>query len=364
MLYAFESLDFNGEYVMKKFVLMLVIAFLCTLNAYAEISFEAGVSVSKEAENAAVAKEEALKEAYREAFLNVAGRLTTKENVEKLNELKDEELIHFIKETDVIAEKSTKDSYMADLNIKISSELLKSYMLENNMIEVVAAPADILLIPVFSDTQYQGNVLFEDGNIWREVLLSKGHIKAGNLTMDVIKQNDSNAAFLTADNVLNMSEQTFEQIKFMNHASNIFVVHAVLAGLNNVVLTVKQYGKPDYRVVVHGTDGDPFEKAVEDMVNYIYNVMQQKSVDQSAYKSKINAVFEYQKLKDWLDLQKTLKTVPQIKNIETGVMENGKVRFGIDFSGTIEMLEAALKQEGFLLSFENGYYMIKSGRFE
>ena len=349
---------------MKKFVLAFVFAFLCVLNVRAEVSFDAGVSVSKEAENAAVAKDEALKEAYREAFLNVAGRLTTEENVEKLNELKDEELIHFIKETDVIAEKSTKNGYMADLNIKIDGELLKAYMFENSMIEVVAAPADILLIPVFADTQYRGNVLFEDGNVWRDVLLSKGHIKAGNLTMDVIKPSDSNVAFLTADNVLNMSEQTFEQIKFMNHASNIFVAHAVLAGLNNVVLTVKQYGKPDYRVVVQANDGDPFEKAVEDMVNYIYNVMQQKSVDQSAYKSKINAVFEYRKLKDWLDLQKTLRTVPQIKNIETGAMENGKVRFGIDFSGTIEMLEASLKQNGLFLTFENGYYTIKSERFE
>ena len=345
---------------MKKFLFALSFAFLYVLNVCAEVSFEAGVSVSKEAENAAVAKDEALKEAYREAFLNVAGRLTTADNVEKLSELKDEELIHFIKETNVIAEKNTANGYMADLNVKISGELLKAYMMENNMIEVVAAPAEILLIPVFADTQYRGNVLFEDGNVWRDVLLSKGHIKAGNLTMDVIKQNESNTAFLTADNVLNMSEQTFEQIKFINHAQNIFVVHAVLAGLNNAVLTVKQYGKPDYRTVVQSVEGDPLEKAVEEMVNYIYNVMQQKSVDQSAYKSKINVVFEYQKLKSWLDLQKKLKTVPQIKNIETGVMENGKVRFGIDFSGTIEMLEAALKQEGFVLMFENGYYMIKS----
>ena len=342
----------------KSFFVFVLSCFFC-FQAFAEVSFEAGVSVEKEAENAAVAKDEALKEAYREAFLNVAGRLTTKENVEKLNELKDEELIHFIKETDVIAEKSTKTGYMADLNIKINGDILKAYMTENNMIEVVAAPADILIVPVFADTKYQGNVLFEDGNVWRDVLLSKGHIKAGHLNMDVIAQNNSNAAFLTADNVLNMSEQTFEQIKFMNHTQNVFVVHAVLAGLNSVVLTVKQYGRPDYRTVISDANGDPLDKAVEEMVNYIYNVMQQESVDQSAYKSKINAVFTYQKLKDWLDLQKKLKAVPQVKDIETGAMENAKVRFSVDFSGTIEMLEATLKREGILLDFENGYYIVR-----
>ena len=124
---------------MKKLCL-LVFLWMLGINpsmteAFAEVSFEAGVSVEKEAENSAVAKDEAMKDAYRQAFLNVAERLTTKENVEKLNELKDEQLIHFIQETDVVAEKSSGNSYRADLNIKINGELLKAYMLENEMID-------------------------------------------------------------------------------------------------------------------------------------------------------------------------------------------------------------------------------------
>ena len=135
-----------------------------------------------------------------------------------------------------------------------------------------------------------------------------------------------------------------------------------MAGLNNVVLTVKRFGEQDYRTVISDENGEPLEKAVEEAVNYIYHVMQQKNVDQSAYKSKINVVFYYQKLKDWLELQKKLKTIAQIKNIEAGAMENGKVRFGIDFSGTIEVLEIALKQQGLSLSFENGYYIMTQQR--
>ena len=344
---------------MKKIVLYLVLALLSISEGMAEVSFDAGVSIEKEAENSALAKEEALKDAYRQAFTNVAERLTTKENVEKLNELTDDQVVLFVSETDVIAEKSSANTYRADLNIKINGDMLKQYMLENNMIEVVSVPADILIVPTFGDTQYVGNVLFEDGNVWRDVLLSKGHIKAGNLNFDVIANNPSNSAFLTADNVLNMSEDVYEKIKFINNAKNIWIVHAVRAGQNNVVLVLKQYGGEEKRITVHDDGGDPFEKAVEEMVNYIYNVMQQKNTDQSAYQSKINAVFEYQKLKDWIELQKKLKTVPQIKNVETGVMDRGKVRFGIEFSGTIDVLESALKDAGLFLSFQNGIYVIK-----
>ncbi len=345
--------------MMKKVLLLLVLLLVLTFNAMAEVSFEAGVSVEKEAENSALAKEEALKEAYRNAFLNVAERLTTKENVEKLNELKDEQLIHFVQETDVVAEKSTGNIYRADLNIKINGELLKAYMLENEMIEVVAAPADILIIPTYADTQYNGSVLFEDGNVWRQILLSKGHIKAGSLNFEVIADNFSNKAFLTADNVLNMSEDTYEKIKFINNAQNIFTVHAVRAGQNSVVLLIKPFDDSEKRILVTDNENDPFEKAIQEMIDYIYNLMQQKNVDESGYQSKIYAVFEYEKLKDWLELQKKLNTIPQIKNIEAGAMESGKVSFAIDFSGTHETLINSLESEGFSLTFENGKYIIK-----
>jgi len=343
---------------MKKTVFFLAVWFL-SFNLHAEVSFEAGVSVEKEAENASIAKEEAMKEAYREAFLKVAERLTTKENVDKLNELKDEELIHFIKETDVVAEKNTKNAYLADLNIKINGELLKTYMLENAMIEVVSQPAEILIIPTYADTQYHGKVLFEDGNIWRDVLLSKGIIKAGNLTMTVIEDNLSNRAYLTPENAFYMSDDVFEQVKFINKAKNVFTVHAVRAGGNNIVLVIKPYGEPEKRIVVTDDENDPFEKAVQEMVDYIYNIMRQKDVDESAYKSKVNVRFEYQKLKDWLDLQAKLNEIPQVKNIQTGAMAGGTVSFGIAFSGTIETLEAALKEKGLSLIFENGSYIIK-----
>jgi len=344
---------------MKRFSLFCILGLSYAFNVMAEVSFDAGVSVEKEAENAVVAKEDALKEAYRKAFLNVAERLTTKENLLKLSELTDDQILLFVTETDVISEKNIGNTYRADLNIKINGDLLKEYMLENEMIEVVSAPADILLIPTYADMEYSGNVLFEDGNVWRKLLLSKGHIKAGKLNFEVIENTPSNEAFLTVDNVLNMSDEVYEKIKFMNNAKNIWTAHAVRAGLNNVVLVLKPYGGAEKRIVVKNEEGDPFESAIEEMVSYIVYVMGQKNVDESSFKSKINAVYTYQKLKDWLELQNKLKTVPQVKNIETGAMENLKVRFGVEFSGTLEMLEASLKEQGLSLKFENGTYTIQ-----
>ena len=66
-----------------KFWSLLGLLMLLPAAAGADVSFEAGVNVAAEAENASLAKEEAMKKANREAFLKVASRLTTKANVDK-----------------------------------------------------------------------------------------------------------------------------------------------------------------------------------------------------------------------------------------------------------------------------------------
>lgn len=56
------------------FFLMLI---MISLPVCAEVSYDAQVKVQVEDENAAVAKDKALKKAVREAFLQVASRMTT-----------------------------------------------------------------------------------------------------------------------------------------------------------------------------------------------------------------------------------------------------------------------------------------------
>lgn len=338
------------------FVLFMMMSFMSTLHA--EVSFEAGVSVEKEAENAAIAKDEAMKDAYRQALIKVSERLTTKENVDKINGLTDAQLIHFIKETVVIDEKSTKNSYIADLNIKINGDLLKQYMLENDMISVVTTPSEVLIIPLYSDTEYSGTVLFEDGNVWRTALLQKGEIKAGNTRIDVIDDDPSVREILTANMLLNMSSETYEKIHFITQAKQIYTVHAVKAGQNTLILVIKKYNGNEKRILVTNENGDIFEEAIEKMVAYIALVEEEKDIIQSSYQSKINVVFEYKQLKQWLFLQKQLNLVSVIKNIETGAMENGRVLFLMEFSGTLENLTTVLNEQNLKLEFKDGIYLI------
>lgn len=327
--------------------------------AKAEVSFEAGVNVQKQAEDSSVAREEAMKEAYRTAFIKVAERLTTKENVDKLGMLTDAQLVHFIKETDIVSEKTTSNEYMADLNIKINGPLLKQYMFENNMRQIVAPNVEILILPSYADTQYSGRVLFEDGNVWRQALLEKGVLQIGNLHLKVIEDTPKNREILTPEKAVYIDEQTYAALKANSSFDDIFTVHAVRAGRNNVVLLMRPYNGFQERIVVSDEEGEPFEKAIGEMVEYIARYEQNKNIEQSAYQSKISGIFYQTNLRQWLMLEKKLNTIEQIQTVERGAMDSGKISFSISFSGTLESLVSTLKQHGLSLIFSDGQYVLK-----
>ncbi|MBQ7660294.1 MAG: hypothetical protein IJS26_06150 [Alphaproteobacteria bacterium] len=344
---------------MKKFFFKVACLLLFCFCAKAEVSFEAGVNVQKQAEDSSAAREEAMKEAYRTAFIKVAERLTTKENVDKLGMLTDAQLVHFIKETDIVSEKTTSNEYMADLNIKINGPLLKQYMFENNMRQIVAPNVEVLILPSYADTQYSGRVLFEDGNVWRQILLEKGALKIGNLSLKVIEDTPQNREILTPKKAVYIDEQTYAALKANGSFDDVFTVHAVRAGRNNVVLLMRPYNGFQERIVVSDEEGEPFEKAVDEMVEYIARYEQNKNIEQSAYQSKISGIFYQTSLREWLMLEKKLNTIEQIQTVERGAMDSGKISFSISFSGTLDALVSTLKQQGIDLSFSNGQYVIK-----
>lgn len=345
---------------MMKFWTVLAAFVLFAFCAGAEVSFVAQVPARAEAENAAAAKEAAMAEANRKAFLEVAGRLTTPENVLVLNKLTDEQLLHFIQEVSVVDEKSGGKAYHADLNIKINGGLLKQYMQENGMLEIVSVPMRVLIVPVYSDMEFSGRALWEDGNVWRSAWLEKGLIKSGALDFKVVADTAANRDLLTPYAALNMDKKTYALLSAGNGTNNIFTAHAVRAGRNNMVVIVTSY--PDLvekRFTITDENGETVDKAIAQTVAYITDVMQNKNLVENSAQGKLTAYFYYFRLKEWLDAEKKLKSIPQIKKVETNAAGGGQVELVLEYAGSQSALLAALENAGMGLQSENGKYILK-----
>ncbi len=338
-------------------ILFFLVLMAVSLPVVADVSFEAGVNVATEAENASLAKDEAMKKANREAFLNVASRLTTEDNVQKLNELTDEQLLHFIREVYVVSEHSGTTTYRADLNIKINEKLLKQYMQENNMLEVVAAPAKILIIPVYSDTAYPDKVVWEDGNLWRKAWLDKGLIKSGAYDFLVIADTQGNRSAFPAGR---LDKTAYDKLLFINHVKDIFTVNAVRAGRNTLVVVVRTYPETnEKRLLITDENGDTFDKAIAATVGYITAEMEGKNLQENSRQGSLDIVYRFDKLPDWFAAEKRLNKIPQIKSVQTTAIGNHQVKIRVEFSGSESRLRSSLENSGLYLQSNNGQYFLR-----
>ncbi len=335
-----------------KFVFILMLLF--PFNISAKVSFEAGVNVETQGENSVIAKQRALNKAYREAFLKVGSRLISAQNIKKLDTLTDEQILHFIREVEVVAEKITSNSYRADLNIKINDNLLQQYLLENNLLSEVAQVSKILVIPIYSDTDYAEKVLFEDGNVWRNAWLKKGQIKSGIFNFEVLSDTKENK---DAIQDLNINEDSFEKLRYINASDNIFTANAIRAGQNTLVVTLKSLSKKYHKSFVVN-DENSFDEAIEQTVHHITDFVENKSDAKIANAGQID-VLAYLKLKDWLEIEKKLNNLSSIKQVTLKIFSLGKVVFSINYSSGIDNLIEILAKQRLYLQNMNGVYTLK-----
>lgn len=345
---------------MGKIFAILILFFSMVTQVRADVSFVANVEVKTDADNSAEAKDQAMLKAQREAFLIVAERLTTKDNLDKLNELTDEQLMHFIREVSVVSEDSSSQSYQAEFNVAINGGLLKQYMQENGMLEALTEAVDILIVPTYAENMYAEKKIWGHDNAWRGAWLDKGQILSGIFNFKVLSDIADNRKLLNVSTLYGVDLDTYQQLAAQNKTGNVYSVHAIQSGRNSLALIIKSYPQQvEKRIMVFAEDGNVFDKAVAETVAYITQDMQGKNVIPSSEVSDIQVTYTYTRLKDMLATEKQLKEIPQIKSLQTGTAANGRVIFKMAYIGSYTRLTNALEQIGLSLFSDNGAYILK-----
>lgn len=344
---------------MKKLFVFFCCLFFCA-PSWGKDDYTVTVPVSAEAASAPEAKDKAMSEAQRKAFLEVAGKYTSDENVAELGKMPDSQIVRFVQYVGVANEKTGGNRYMADLTVKINGQLLKDYMAENEMIK---AEADkLLVIPVYKNGRQSYPLLWEDSNVWRRNWQSKGLIKFGLMQIKTIGENFRNIDALNADAALYMDSGLYEQVSSMAGSDSVYVVAAETLENGDLKVTVtgeKNKASESFTVLDDGT-GDIFDKAVEKSVMYISNMERAAADAQSdSAAGVINAVYAYADMKDWLQKSKIIESLPQVEAVETKSFGGGKVNFALHYTGSEEDLWQALQENGFSRERNGSYFVIR-----
>lgn len=345
-----------------KTLYILICCLFISFPALAKMDYAVTIPVDEEARDSVEAKDKAMLGAQREAFLQIAGKLTSEDNLERLSELSDDEILHFVQSVSVSDEKSGGTKYIANLTVQINEQLLKDYMAENEMIKADAQ--ELLVIPVFKDSSDDYPLLWEGNNLWRQNWRAKGLIKFGVMQIKTVGEHFRYIDDLTAQNALYMGENLYNKISEMNGSDRVYVILAEVIENGDLKITVKNEKSKNEEsfAVYNDRESNVFDKAIEKSVMYISNMereLKNNGNNSSASVGMVNAVYMYHDMKDWLTKSKMMSELEIVDGIDTKSFGGGKVNFTIRYSGSLDNLWLAMQEAGFSHEASGNYFIIR-----
>lgn len=339
---------------MKKVFFGVVFGLLFCSLANAAPVYEADVSVDVTAKSVVEAKKTAMAQAQRDGLNEVLLSISTDESVNKINELTDKQLEHFISGVTVLMEKSSDVRYIADLRISVNEDILKAYMEENDMPLVIGEQQDVLVIPLLE--KEDGTLdLWSDENVWRQAWLEKKNRKKGNLNLVTIDKNLGNIAAVKTHRVFDMAEGEYEELADFN---KVFGVYVLKYSPKEGKVYLKDFPKKGTETI--DVNGLTPLKAIEKVIPYFKDVKKDVVAKQDfdVYEEQLEVIYAYNKLTEWTSLKHILENHPQVRDVTVVSMANGKVHFNFKFSGIKEKLQANLEVQGYQLRKSGDYYAI------
>ena len=328
---------------MKKFCVFLILLLIFATPLRAEISFETTVNVETEAENQALAKDMALKQAYRKAFLEIGQKMATSKQYALLESLNDDQLAHFIRETSVISEGGSGKSYHAELNVAVNGALLKDFLAENDAVDI-AIDNRVLVIPALDGLDA---LKPKAENPWLQAWLEKGPIAEGQLVFEVWPKDLTEA-------------DTYDYLKQESGIPNIYAAYATVLSPQEVIIRLVELRSGiSERFQASVQEGDVFNRTIAEVVR---RISRKRPAPQAPYQVEdgtLTVVYHYNRLKDWLDTKEKLKSVESIKKVETGGLGGGKVQMKLEYKGTLEALKSALAQKQLSLEEQENFYILR-----
>lgn len=323
--------------------------------------YSAEVNIDVTAENASQARDKGMKQAYRSAFLAIAGKMTNTEGLSKLSELTDEQLINFIQETEVVSEKSSDVRYIASLKIKINENLLKQFMAEQNIPYVIKTASNIVIIPIFREYLSDSPLLWEKENLWKKAWETTSLTSSDNNYI-VLPEDGINASVLTAEKALQLNSQALDTISSHLGTKNIYVLDAYYNGIEGLNVVVSDYQNGLKKTISVNGERSPalFAQAIPAVTQYIDGTVEEQNISMNTQPSEITVLYSYKNLSNWLNTERKLRNIAQINDITVDAMGQGKVQFRIKFIGSLLNLTTALKGQQINLNDMSGYYSLSN----
>lgn len=348
------SVFFLGSISLKNIIFCLLFLVTFSFSAIAEPRFDADINVDVTANTVTEAKQKAISKAIREGLSEVVLNVSTENSVNEINKLNDNQLQHFITGVMVLMEKTSDVRYIANLRISVNKEILKAYMAENKMPFIVGESQEVVVVPMIEKEDGSSDV-WGDDNFWRQAFLERENLHKANMNIRLIDKNLGNIAMVKVNRLFDMINAEYQEFANFNRADAVYVLKY---SLRDKKIYIKNYPEGGVQSIDIGEES--VDELIDKCVALFRDVKKIKSEgsEEGAASQRVDVVYSYSKLSDWIKLKNMLNDNPQVQDIKIVSMANGKVHFNFQYSGIIEKLQGNMESSGYKMKSEGEYYAI------
>ena len=313
--------------------------------------FSAGnIQIDVTAENASVAREQAMQEGQKKALMVVMERITPVYAAEQLPELVPDDILNFVQDISVSNEKTSAVRYMATLDVRFNPDAVRELLRQNNLPYVRTSGKPLLILPLYKRSASATPVLWEEENAWLRSWVNRTS-ESYMIPLFVPMGELSDAQTLTVDQILRGDLAPARELAKRYEAEGILIAELVRNGQTFTVnlramdeATASEIPNHSFSVPFVKNTSKTFARAVNKVVSHLENVWKNEQMVQFNETASLVAMTPVSDLKQWEVIKKRLDRIPLISSYYLQAARSGVLQLTIFFAENLERLQKEMSK--------------------
>ena len=333
---------------------------LCALVVLAPAAAQAivlevqGIQVDVTADSAAEAREQAILEAQRKAFEQLAADLTGGGAAPRLS---DAQITALVQDFSITKEKSSAVRYIGTFDFRFNSARVRNAVGEFAGPSTVAVPGPVVIVPVYQSDA--GQTLWDEPNPWREAWAKQASARHAVPTLvplgdleDVTAIGPEDATGGNVSRLMSLARQY--------GAESALVALAVIDSDESPVpeasltVTTQRFGPEGQtsplREIFDASPGESIDDLLDRAAATVHANLQarwrQETVAATMEPAVIGVAVPITRLSDWLSVRNRLQNQRLVKYIDLVTLTREEARVNLHYVGEVSELADALQQDG------------------
>jgi len=326
------------------------------------------VQVDVTAENVNVARQQAFAKGQRDAFDALILRFTTPEEAAHVPAVSPDRLDNLVLDVGVDQEKRSTVRYIATLSVRFKPDEIRKLLHDAGIAYTEWRGRPMVVLPVLKTDN--GPLLWEPGNGWRNAWM--GGAAQGLVPIEVPKPVPSAQAPDDALQAATAGPDTLSAFAARFKTQDLLVVAGVIGRTDD--------GLPTFDATLSGTgplgsamagtrnwqaqSGETLEallrRAVGEIAAAINDTYKRDNMMPAGETESLSVLVPVAGLADWAQLRAKLTRTTAIRAWEIGALSQTSASLVLHYVGAQEQLEAALVQNGLVLSWAEDHWLLQT----